>query len=106
MGLENFGAFMAKAADALETVFPAVLVMDSVSYVVASSGALERESAADDGWAEDFTARVRLKKAAFATEPEKGKVVTLDGVSLRIVSVSSRAWDVCWHIELEPEVVR
>ena len=98
-GLE---AYLAAAALRLESLFPVVLTVDGEDYVGTGGGTLEREDITEGGFLDEGKRLVRVRKAVLASAPSIGDLVAVDGLEVRVVSVSDKEWDVCWPFELEP----
>ena len=99
---EGFASFLTRGQELLESLFPGVLVWQSVSYDCASSGARMGDYLEDGGFVETGTRNVRVFKTAMLIPPTVGELLTLDGDEVRLVEVGDREWDVCWHLQCEP----
>ena len=104
-GSSDFAAFLEKGQQALESLFPAVLVWDGVEYLCAGSGARVESSREPGGFVKSGDRSVRVSKELMPAAPALGDVVALDGEDLRVSAVSLREWDVAWSIQLEPKRV-
>lgn len=103
MGLrESRLAFLGKAQEAFESVFPGEMVYDGATFAVARSGFEVVEAGEPGGFENEGRVMVRVRVAFLpAAGLPRETLVTLDGVEMRVEECLLEVEDVAWSVELE-----
>ena len=94
-----------RAQDAIEDLFPGVVVIDGVEYACALGSRLARGKLDDEhGGMDDDAGYVLRVKKSLITEAElvaqDGQRVTVDDVVYRLVGWTAATYDTAWRLEL------